>query len=268
MPDAPGLLDRDTTLSALEGELQRSVDLAGRIPADQPIPTCPQWDAAALLEHLGGVHRWATALLEQRAREPISRKALGVVAPGDGSWGPWMSQGAEGLLEVLRATPGDQAVWSWGADHHARWWARRQLHETAVHNADLTLALGGNYVLDPLVAADGMCELLDNAPVRLTWPDAKPPQLDATVHIHCNDTRDDGRGSDHSLLGDRGELMVTMADSQLGYTHGHGKGDTAVRGPASQLMLVMNRRLAPSEAEVDVFGSTEALDALLEAVGH
>lgn len=269
MTDAQGLLTHEATIEALGAELERSVVLADRCPADLAIPTCPGWNASALLEHLGAVHRWTTAMLEARATEPISRKSLDIDAPTDDDWAPWISAGADGLLEVLRSTPAQQPVWTWGTGHNARWWARRQLHETSVHNADVTLALGEAYELDALVAADGICELLDNLAVRLTWPDAMPPSLGATVHLHATDTdANTGTTAGEPLLGDRGEWMVTMADGAVSYAHGHGKGDTAVRGPVTQLMLVMNRRTDPATPEIETFGSIEALEALVTAAGH
>lgn len=265
MTDEPGLLTHEATIEALATELERSAVLADRCPPDLTIPTCPGWDTRSLWEHLGSVHRWTAALLEARATEPISRRSLDLRVPTDDDWAPWMSAGAHGLLEVLRSTPAQQPVWTWGAGNNARWWARRQLHETSVHNADVTLALGEDYDLEALVAADGICELLDNAPVLLTWPNATPPTVDATVHLHATDT-DPTTGN--PLLGDSGEWMVNMSDGAVAYTHGHGKGDTAVRAPATQLMLVMNHRMDPAAPGIETFGSVDALEVLLTAITH
>jgi uncharacterized protein (TIGR03083 family) len=204
-------------------------------------------------------------MLETRATEPIGRKSLDIGAPTDDDWAPWISAGADNLLEVFGSTPPDQPVWTWGTGHDTRWWARRQLHETTVHNADVALALGERPDIDALVAADGICELLDNTPARLTWPDATPPSLEATVHLHATDT---DAGTCEPLLGDHGEWMVTMADGAVTYAHGHGKGDTAVRGPVSELMLVMNRRRDPAAPQIETFGDLEALEALVTATGH
>ncbi|MCZ7630675.1 MAG: maleylpyruvate isomerase family mycothiol-dependent enzyme [Microthrixaceae bacterium] len=221
MHDRRGHLEYHSTVGALRGELDRTIELAGRTPADRAIPTCPGWSAADLLEHLGTVHRWAAAMIEARATEPISRRNLDVDAPTDDDWAPWISAGAHRLLVALESTHPDESVWTWGGGHDARWWARRQLHETAVHDADLALALGEAYELDEFVAADGICELLDNAAARLTWPDATPSLLDATVHLHATDADTD---TGEPLLGDDGEWMVTMTDGAVSYTHGHGKG--------------------------------------------
>ncbi len=275
MTDAPGLLENSRTIDALRGELDRTVELAGRIAADQPIATCPDWDAAALFLHLGTIHRWVTTILEQLPQERISRRGIEVNAPADGEWAAWLAVGAEGLSEVAAATDPDEPVWTWGADHHARWWNRRMLHETAVHNADLALALGEGFEIDPLVAADGVCELLDNTAARLTWPGATPPTSNSTVHLHTTNTRDhrgnaseDPAPGQDSLLGELGEWMVTMSDGTVTHVHGHGKGDTAVRGPATEIMLVLNSRLSVAGSGVEVLGDDDALMTLLTATTH
>jgi uncharacterized protein (TIGR03083 family) len=46
---------------------------------------------------------------------------------------------------------------------------------------------------------------------------------------------------------------------------GHGKGDVAVRGPASDLLLVLMRRLPPGDPPVEVLGDAAVLDELLAA---
>ena len=259
-------LTHDAILEALERELARMVRLAGSTDPHMEIPTCPGWDAAELMEHLGGVHRWAAEILRTRPSERISRRGLDIRAPTDGRWDHWIREGADRLLEALAETPADTPLWAWGPDHHARWWARRTLHETVVHGADLVLASGGSVSVEPLVAADCICELLDNTPARLRWPDAVRPTSEASVHLHATDATP--VGPRQAPLGDRGEWMVEMTGGGVGWSHAHGKGDTAVRGPVVELMLVMNRRVTAHSAGVEVFGSTTVLDELLAAVGH
>lgn len=259
MDAPPGHLEHEATIDALEHELIRTVALAEQTPGELPIPTCPGWSAADLWDHLGTVHRWVTEILTTRSTERVSRRKLAIEGPTGGRWAPWMADGADRLLAALRATASDEPVWAWGADHHARWWARRQLHETVVHDADAALALGEAFEVPPAVAADGICELLDNLPVRLSWPNAVVPTTEATVHLHATD-------GPEQLPGEAGEWMVTVADGTITYTHGHGKGDAAVRGPVRDLMLVVNRRLPPERADVEVLGEPGALHAALDAL--
>ena len=46
---------------------------------------------------------------------------------------------------------------------------------------------------------------------------------------------------------------------------GHGKGDAAVRGPASALLLMLVRRLAPDDTAIEVIGDRAVLDGWLAA---
>ncbi len=251
-------LDHETTIDALEAELTRTVALAERCPPELVIPTCPGWTAADLWEHLGTTHRWACEIVRTGATERISRRELDVATPTDDSWAPWLADGGDRLLAALRDTAAEDPLWVWGDDPHARWWARRQLHETVVHNADAALAAGEGFELPQRVAADGICELLDSVPVRLGWPGAARPQGEATLHLHATDPS----GS----LGDDGEWMVSLADETVTYVHGHGKGDVAVRAPVGYLMLLVNRRLPVESEMLEVFGDPDTLAASLEAV--
>lgn len=274
MDDNPGHLDHEATIDALEDELTRCVALAERAPVDLPIPTCPGWTAGELWQHLGIVHRWVTEIVGERPTEAVSRRTIDAKVPTDGLWSPWMAEGADDLLAALRGTAAEDPMWSWGADHHARWWARRQLHETVVHDADAALALGEEFVVPANVAADGICELLDNTAVRLTWPGANPPTGATTIHLHATDAPDPGLpGAGAAGLGDAGEWMLELGEGTVAYTHGHGKGDLAVRAPVTTLMLLMNRRLEPQaiaehaaqsgEGAAEVFGDPEVLAAAL-----
>lgn len=272
-----GHLDHESTIDALEAELTRCVGLAERTPGDLPIPTCPGWTASDLWEHLGMVHRWVTEIVKERPTEPVSRRTIDARVPTDGLWSPWMAEGADNLLAVLRQTSAEDPMWSWGSDHHARWWARRQLHETVVHDADAALALDEEFALPAEVAADGICELLDNIAVRLTWPGAKPPTAATTIHLHATDPPDPADPEAGAAgLGDTGEWMVSLGEGSVTYTHGHGKGDVAVRAPVTTLMLLMNRRLDPrtiaeqgagaGHDTAEVFGDPEMLADALESL--
>ncbi len=261
MSEGTGLIDHGGAIDALEVALHRMVDVAGRVPPDAPIPTCPEWDAAELWEHLGSVHRWVTAHLRERSLEPISRRSIRIDAPTDGSWAPWLAQGGAELVASLRSVGASEPVWTWSGDDRAGWWSRRQLHETVVHTADGALAIGEDFSVDPAIAADGIAELLDNAIVRLSLGATTPPPTDATIHVHATD---EPTGGD-TALGEAGEFMVSLRGGELGWEHGHGKGDLALRGPASELMLVLNRRKTPDRAEVDTFGELALLDDLTAA---
>ncbi len=60
-----------------------------------------------------------------------------------------------------------------------------------------------------------------------------------------------------------GEWLISGGPGGLSVAAGHGKGDVAVRGPASDLMLVLVRRLPPDTPGVEVIGDRGLLDAWL-----
>ena len=50
----------------------------------------------------------------------------------------------------------------------------------------------------------------------------------------------------------------------VAWEHGHGRADVAVRGPALDLLLVLNGRAAPGDAAVEVLGDGRLLAHSLE----
>ncbi|MEZ0075762.1 maleylpyruvate isomerase family mycothiol-dependent enzyme [Planotetraspora sp. GP83] len=136
----------------------------GRDPAT-PVPTCPGWDLAELVAHTGAVHRWAAAMVRDLAPRRYDRQAMDHGLPSRFEDYPaWLEAGAALLVEALKGQDPGAEMWSWAGDRHARFWSRRQLHETVIHRADVELAVGAEPSIDEDVAADGVSELLDVLP--------------------------------------------------------------------------------------------------------
>ncbi|MCT9930080.1 maleylpyruvate isomerase family mycothiol-dependent enzyme [Planotetraspora sp. A-T 1434] len=147
----------------------------GHDPAT-PVPTCPGWDLAELVAHTGAVHRWAAAMVRDLAPRRYDRQAMDHGLPSRFEDYPaWLEEGAVLLVEALKEQDPDAEMWSWAGDRHARFWSRRQLHETVIHRADVELAVGAEpsiaeslvddqSLVDEDVAADGVSELLDVLP--------------------------------------------------------------------------------------------------------
>jgi uncharacterized protein (TIGR03083 family) len=217
-----------------------------------PVPTCPGWDLARLVKHTGIVHRWAGAIVATRATEPPDAKTLDAGLPENLTEYPkWLAAGAAPLLSALRDAGPDAPVWSWAAGTSSRWWARRMLHETAVHRADAELSLGVEPDFSPIAAADGVDELLANALIG-GRPSQRLAQLPAgeTIHLHATD---DGLGSAG------GEWLITFGDGGYAWSHGHAKGSVAVRGPAGLLLLLAYGRVRPDDERLQVFGDAVLL---------
>jgi len=243
-------------------EIEVSTDaLAGLIDgADltRPVPTCPDWTLRQLATHLGRAHRWAAEIAATRSAEfiPFRQVPDGRIPDDPAQHAPWLRAGAARVIEAVREA-GSDPVWAFDRLRPASFWGRRMAHETAVHRADAELATGREAYLAPDIAADGIDEwlgFLSGGPVdggQDTRLDALPEG--AVLHVHATD--DD--------LNEAGEWLVRHEGSKVTVEHGHGRGDVALRGPASRLLLLLIRRVPPDDPQVQVVGDAALLTGWL-----
>jgi len=237
MPDS--LADAHLTSLAGDREALRAIDPT---TLDNPVPGCPDWDVTALLGHLGWVHRFAALCL---AADPDDDLPLpDAHPPNHRALIAWVDDGMGALLAELDPPDLDRPCPSFLGPSTRRWWLRRQAFETAVHRWDAQSASGRTASIPN--AADGIDEWLDLQPARGWVP---PTDLTGTIHLHSTD----GNGG-------AGEWFIELAGA-LRWEHAHRKGDVAVRGPASDLYLMLWGRLPASE--LDVVGDIALLDRFL-----
>jgi uncharacterized protein (TIGR03083 family) len=242
-------MDLDAHLSAIQSQGSALLRHARSAGLDAPVPTCPGWDARRLLQHVTRVWGRAEVIARTRSTTPPTSDQLPPFSPDDTVVGD-----AEAMLDrvvaALAEADPDVATYFFvpGAPggSGSRTWARRMAHETAVHRADAEAADGHTpSPVDPHMAADGVDELvavlLPGVVARLGV------DLTTTVHLHCTDVE--------------GEWMLDLRDGQLHVTREHGKGDLAVRGPASGLFLWSWNRLGTDDAGITTFGDPALLDA-------
>lgn len=122
-----------------------------------PVPSCPGWTIADLLEHTGMVHR---------------HKELIVRSGGNVEWPPptdppgsdlvsWFREGVVSLVDELTRHDPEEPAWTWhDPDQTVGFWYRRMAQETLVHRIDAELAAGTVGRVDALLAADGFDELV------------------------------------------------------------------------------------------------------------
>jgi hypothetical protein len=108
-------------------------------------------------------------------------------------------------------------------------------HETAVHAWDAHSATGKMAEINAALASDGIDEFV-HVMVMSNMREEEGP-LSGSVHIHCTDV--DGEW-----------LIVPTGTSDVVVTREHSKGDCAIRGSASQLLLGLWRRIPMSTLEV------------------
>jgi uncharacterized protein (TIGR03083 family) len=218
--------------SAREGY---AVLAAGKAGLDAPVPTCGGWVVADVLGHLGRVHRSVSEILERRSRE-IPDTAIPKPPEGDAVLG-FFESGLERLLGAMASTDPDVPVYTWAGLGTAAFYYRRMTHEIAVHRFDAELAHGTPAPFDPEQAADAIDELYTVVlPFSVArWQRALPG---GSLHLH----RTDGTG----------EWLVRAQDGALVVTREHAKGDVAVRGSASHLLVYAWNRGRPEG--LTVFG--------------
>lgn len=215
-------LDRD---SAAFGD---ACDVAGLTTA---VPSCPDWKVADLLWHVIEVHDfWCTIVAgkmsdwkgyEQPPR-PVDEGLAGMYRHGRGE-----------LMAVLGSADPTTPVWTWAADRTAGFVIRRMAQETAVHLWDAAEAADIVNPLEADLASDGIDEFLSYF-LDDVAEGAEP--VGGSVHIHCADVA--------------GEWTVRESDGKFVVAREHSKGDCAIRGSASDILLALWRRVPLSACDV------------------
>lgn len=225
-------------------------DLLGEADLDTRVPTCPDWNLAQLIRHVGRGHLWAAQMVRTRATAALDlRDVEGGRPPADQDGAlAWLRTSAAALLDAVAGDP-DAPVWTFTGPRPARWWVRRRLYEAVVHRADAALAVGAGYTVAPAIAADGVSEWLGLLAAR---PGATALRDGGTMHLHATD---DGLGPDR-------EWTVRGGPDGITWDHSHGTGDTAVRGTAADLLLALLRRL-PDDGPLEIIGDRRRWTAWL-----
>ena len=224
----------------------------------QTVPTCPDWTLRQLATHVGRAHRWAGEIVATRSAEFIPFRAVpdGRLPDDPGRHVGWLRDGAERLIAAVREA-GTDSVWAFARLRPASVWARRMAHETAVHRADAEIVIGRAPVIDASIAVDGIDEWLSFGDLLDGGQNSRLGALadGQLLHIHATDEG----------LGQPGEWLVRRTGDRITVEHGHSKGDAAIRGPASALLLVLVRRLAPDDTPVQIIGDRAVLERWLAA---
>lgn len=193
---------------------------------DTPVPSCPGWTAERLVRHTGSVLRYVGKVVETNG--PFDPKSL--PSPPDGALVlQWFEEMATSTVAALATKDPSDELWNWaGEPPVAAFWHRRMAHELAMHAADAALAAGQAPQIEPGLAADGIDELLTVLlPVKVGAGGTDLTGV-GTLHIHCTDSD--------------GEWLVAPSDAGVEVTRVHAKGDAALRGPASDLLLRLCHR--------------------------
>lgn len=185
---------------------------------------------------------------------PVEPRAVRDGKPPDdpGAAIDWLNAGPRAVIAAVERV-GSERVWTAAGPRPAGWWIRRLVHEVVVHRADAALALGAEYDVPAEVAADGISEWIELMSVQATRG-AAPVDFGRTMHLHATD---DG-------LGPTGEWTIVNDEHGMSWTHDHGKGDVALRGPVKDLLLAVTRRRSAADVGLEIFGDAKVWDGWLE----
>jgi uncharacterized protein (TIGR03083 family) len=204
----------------------RALLAAAAIDWARPVPHCPEWDAAALVHHMGSILAWMAGTVSTGER--VSWRTI-EPAPDDVAELPdWFLGRLQRTLEVFATADPAAPTWTFSStgDHRAGWWDRRLAVEIGTHRWDAQYAQ--DKVAAPLaveVATAGLEEfMVEFLPGLLAQEDVDG--LTGTLHLHATD------GPAEWFL----DLDAGTAVAQ------HAKADTAVRATTSDLLLWLNNR--------------------------
>ena len=234
-------MQRGDYIDAIRRDGARLADAAeGRL--DAPVPSCPKWDVAELVWHVGAVHGFWSGVASGTIVDLETYAAP--ERPDAGGLVSWFRAGVAEIADTLGALDPATPAWTWSSDHSAGWIQRRMAHETAVHAWDAVRADGRDEPVDTRLAVDGVDEFLD-----VVLP-GRAEQLEGpaqSVHLHATDAD--------------GEWLVEVGGGGYRLERSHTRGDAAVKAPASDLLLLLWRRRSPDD--VDVHGVRAELDRFL-----
>lgn len=226
-PAGYAVLSHGDALAHLAQRQSVFADLLATAALDAPVPTCPGWTVTALAHHLGTVHRWAAGAV--RDGRPDEREETGPT-DRDGLVA-WYGEGAHELTALLTATDEAAEVWSFGPKPRtARFWSRRQAHETAMHTEDLGLAAGAMPPLPADLALDGVDEVVTMFFPRQVHLGRTPP-LERSLALVPD-------GASRWVLAGDG---TTPSDDAL-------PADATLAGPAEVLVRLLWQRVTLDEA--------------------
>jgi uncharacterized protein (TIGR03083 family) len=205
------------------------------------VPSCPGWDRTRLLAHVAGVHAWARSQLERGADNSGTADATRQVPAGD-ELGPWYAANLAALADGLDAMDTASTWPTWAGPQPGTFYPRRMAQETTMHRWD-----ADHGPIDPALATDGVDEHLELFSKLIAGE--KFGDRAGTIHLHSTDAG----------LGDAGEWLVRVGSDGISFEKGHAKGDVALRGTASDLLLWTWNRV-PVDDRFEVFGEATLLE--------
>ncbi|SFR77831.1 TIGR03083 family protein [Agromyces sp. CF514] len=211
---------------------------------DIRMPTNPERTLFDHVQHVGmGRRKTAAIVIAGPADAPPAESewAGGAGAPRErDALLAWWDESVEHVVRVLREAGPDRECWTWWEDSPSPQtsgaWARRQLHEIAVHTSDVQLAVGAPQPIPEEIALDGF----DDCQFTLCATTVAWPHDPAIVDYHAAEGR-----SWRLRLSDHGAQVTRLTPGvSAGAGEGPGTADATARGTASDLVLFFYGRIS------------------------
>jgi len=203
-----------------------------------PIEHCGDWTLYDLADHFGRGNLWAAvATTENRGDYQAP------VAPRDqADLMSWFHDASAVLLNALDADPATPA-WTIFPPPTVGFWQRRRCLEALVHRWDAEHALGVGGPLDPVLAGDGVAEVIDTmAPRQIKLGRASAPGH--AVRLTATDTGSSwvwGPGDPVAMISATTAELLLMLWGRIS------SGDQAItwQGDRATAQVVLNGSLVP-----------------------
>lgn len=222
--------DADRMASSAQGHL------------DSAVPSCPGWQLADLVWHVGIVQMFWRMVASGALSGPEAWAEPD--RPDSDELLSWFRDGVELTGTVLASLAPDAPAWTWGRRKNVGFIQRRVAQETAVHCWDARTAIGCNEPIDQASAADGVDEFLDEVLAGLSH------DLGGPAHTICLRACDSGQ-----------DWTVRAGQGSAHLIHGVGQAGATVTASASDLLLLLWGRCSLEQLHVD--GQLAALQRFL-----
>lgn len=205
-------MDRYLTLIRADAA---TLTAAARDRLADPVPSCPGWTVADLVDHVGHVYlHKIESIRQQRAPEPWPPP------PHGGDPIEWLEEATREMLTEFADRGPDAPSYTWHApDQTVGFWYRRMAQETAVHRVDAELSGGTASPVDSELALDGVDELLDIF-FAGDWSDLPRPEQCGRIGLRAAERSwlvvlEPEEVRIEPLVGDDAEAVVTAEPSDL-----------------------------------------------------
>jgi uncharacterized protein (TIGR03083 family) len=220
----------DDAVDAIAAQSRQVSSAVAAADLDTRVPTTSAWSVRDLAHHIGTVQRYWSENV--RAKNPEERFGGPLTAlPPDSDLLAWLGWCNYSLLSALREAGPDSPCWAWWGDptpHTAGAVARHQAQEVAVHRWDAEGAVGASAPLPAELANDGVPEFIE----VMVGPDVAA--LRGGVTLRAIDT---------------GGSWTVGPDAAGGGSSS--VGEAQLNATASELVLMLYRRLPVPDADVD-----------------